>query len=142
MSLEAAAIPIRGLLFADVFANLLQLETHRGHCVSTGPEVLAREIPLFANTSGPSLWRFSLSEIRSPRPPDTSEESRCPCAHGPAAGVPPGSGTPSAAPRPGILLPTCAVPGQTAPYAAAWAQTPHDTYSPNWNALTFDTFPT
>src|SRR6267154_1255126 len=23
--------------------------------------------------------------------------------------------------------------------AAAWAQTPHDTYSPNWNALTFDT---
>ena len=46
MSLEAAAITIRGLLFADVFANLLQLETHRGHCVS--PEVLAREIPLFA----------------------------------------------------------------------------------------------
>src|SRR6266403_2606019 len=43
MSLEAAAITIRGLLFADVFANLLQLETHRGHCVSTGPEVLARE---------------------------------------------------------------------------------------------------
>src|SRR5207249_10339120 len=38
------------------------------------------------HTSGPSLWRFSLSEIRSPRPPDTSEESRCTCAHGPAAG--------------------------------------------------------
>src|SRR5438874_3176180 len=39
----------------------------------------------------------------------------------------------------GILLPTCAVLGQTAPYAAAWAQKPRDTYSPNWNALTFDT---
>src|SRR5229473_3304345 len=26
--------------------------------------------------------------------------------------------------------------------APAWAQIPHDTYSPNWNALTFDTFPT
>src|SRR5437870_9335251 len=52
MSLEAAAITIRALLFADVFANLLQLETHRGHCVSTGPEVLAREIPLFATQAG------------------------------------------------------------------------------------------
>src|SRR5437016_13655992 len=52
------------------------------------------------------------------------------------------SGTPSAAPMREILLPTCAVPGQTAPCATAWAQTPHDTYSPNWNALTFGTFPT
>ena len=48
MSLEAAAVTIRGLLFADVFAHLLQLKAHCGHCVSTGPEVLAREIPLFA----------------------------------------------------------------------------------------------
>src|SRR5438874_5182616 len=52
MSLEAAAVTIRGLLFADVFANLLQLETHCGHRVSTGPEVLAREIPLFATQAG------------------------------------------------------------------------------------------
>src|SRR5437763_16630002 len=52
MSLEAAAVTIRGLLFADVFADLLQLETHRGHRVSTGPEVLAREIPLFATQAG------------------------------------------------------------------------------------------
>ncbi len=41
------AVSIRGLWFADVFADLLQLKAHRGHCVSTGPEVLAREIPLF-----------------------------------------------------------------------------------------------
>src|SRR2546430_9032969 len=52
MSLETAAVTIRGLLFADVFADLLQLETHRGHRVSTGPEVLAREIPLFATQAG------------------------------------------------------------------------------------------
>src|SRR5437660_11025536 len=58
MSLEAAAITIRGLLFADVFANLLQLETHRGHCVSTGPEVLAREIPLFATQAGHRYGAF------------------------------------------------------------------------------------
>ena len=77
MSLEAAAVTIRGLLFADVFAHLLQLKAHCGHCVSTGPEVLAREIPLFATQAG----------------------------H-----------------RYGAL--------------------PYDTYSPNWNALTFDTFPT
>jgi hypothetical protein len=36
MSLEAAAVTIRGLLFADVFAHLLQLKAHCGHCVSTG----------------------------------------------------------------------------------------------------------
>src|SRR5436309_12824653 len=52
MSLETAAVTIRGLLFADVFADLLQLETHRGHRVSTGPEVLAREIPLLATQAG------------------------------------------------------------------------------------------
>src|SRR5438874_3176179 len=32
--------------------TLLQLETHRGHRVSTGPEVLAREIPLLATQAG------------------------------------------------------------------------------------------
>src|SRR6266566_206751 len=77
MSLETAAVTIRGLLFADVFADLLQLKAHCGHCVSTGPEVLAREIPLFATQAGSSLWRSSLLEIRSRRPPDTSEGSRC-----------------------------------------------------------------
>ena len=51
MSLEAAAVTIRGLLLADVFADLLQLET-RGHRASTGPEVLAREIPLLATQAG------------------------------------------------------------------------------------------
>src|SRR5437660_5124128 len=65
MSLEAAAVTIRGLLFADVFADLLQLKAHCGHCLSTGPEVLARQIPLFATQAGSSLWRSSLLEIRS-----------------------------------------------------------------------------
>src|SRR5206468_5499414 len=58
MSLEAAAITIRALLFADVCANLLRLETHRGHCVSTGAEVLAREIPLFATQAGHRYGAF------------------------------------------------------------------------------------
>src|SRR4029077_15636576 len=32
--------------------TVLQLKAHCGHCVSTGPEVLAREIPLFATQAG------------------------------------------------------------------------------------------
>ena len=43
---------IRFFLFADVLANLLQLETDRGHRVATSPEMLAREIPLLAAQSG------------------------------------------------------------------------------------------
>ena len=52
MTLEAAAVPIRTFLLADVLADLLQLEAHGGHGVSTGPEMLAREIPLFATQAG------------------------------------------------------------------------------------------
>src|SRR5258705_8323042 len=58
MSLEAAAVTIRGLLFADVFADLLQLKAHCGHRVSTGPEVLAREIPLFATQAAIAMALF------------------------------------------------------------------------------------
>jgi hypothetical protein len=88
MRLEAAAVTIREFLLADVFADLLQLEAHGGHGVATGPKVFAREIPLLAAQDGPSLWRSSLSETRSPKRPDTLEESRCTCARGPPAGVP------------------------------------------------------
>jgi hypothetical protein len=84
MSLAAAAVTIRGLLFADVFAHLLQLKAHCGQGVSTGPEVLAREIPLVATQAG---HRYGALPFQL-WPPDTSEESRYTCAHGPAAGVP------------------------------------------------------
>src|SRR6516164_9210259 len=49
---KGSACSIRGFLFADVLADLLQLKSDRGHGVSTGPEMLAREIPLFAAQSG------------------------------------------------------------------------------------------
>src|SRR5437879_12646093 len=35
-------------LVRGCICELAPTRTHRGHCVSTGPEVLAREIPLFA----------------------------------------------------------------------------------------------
>src|SRR5580693_7063959 len=63
MSLETSAVTIRDLLFADVFVDLLQLEAHRGHRVSPGPEVFAREIPLFATQAG---HRYSLFPFRNP----------------------------------------------------------------------------
>ena len=43
---------IRFFLFADVFADLLQLEPHRGHGVATGPEMLSREVSLLTAQSG------------------------------------------------------------------------------------------
>ena len=45
---------IRFFLFADVRADLLQLELEldRGHGISTSPEMLAREVPFFAALSG------------------------------------------------------------------------------------------
>ena len=49
---KLSAASIRFFLFADVLANLLQLETNRGHGVSTSPEMLAREVSLFAAQSG------------------------------------------------------------------------------------------
>ena len=39
---------IRGVLLADVLANLLQLEPYRGHCVAASPEVFAGEVPLLS----------------------------------------------------------------------------------------------
>jgi len=49
---ELSAVSIRFFLFADVLADLLQLEPDGGYGVSTGPEMLAREISLFATHSG------------------------------------------------------------------------------------------
>jgi len=49
---ELPAVSIRFFLFADVWADLLQLEPDGGYGVPTGPEVLAREISLLAPHSG------------------------------------------------------------------------------------------
>jgi hypothetical protein len=38
--------------YTDVLADPFQLEPDRGHGVTTGPEMLAREVPLLAAQSG------------------------------------------------------------------------------------------
>ncbi len=52
MDSKLSAGSIRFFLFADVLANLLELEPDRGYGVTTGPEMLAREISLLASHSG------------------------------------------------------------------------------------------
>jgi hypothetical protein len=52
MDSQLSTVSIRFFLFADVLADLVQLEPDGGYGVSTGPEVLAREISLFATHSG------------------------------------------------------------------------------------------
>jgi hypothetical protein len=54
MDSELSAVSIRFFLFADVLADLLQLEPDGGYGVSTGPEMLMlpREVPLLAAHSG------------------------------------------------------------------------------------------
>ena len=52
MDSKLSAGSIRFFLFADVLANLLQLEPDRGHGVTTGPQVLPREVSLLAAQSG------------------------------------------------------------------------------------------
>jgi hypothetical protein len=52
MDSALSAVPIRFFLFAHVLADLLQLESDGGYGVATGPEMLAREISLFAAHSG------------------------------------------------------------------------------------------
>src|SRR5437899_1612491 len=51
---ELSAGSIRVLLFADVLADLLQFKPDRGDGIATGPEMLAREIPLLAAQPGNS----------------------------------------------------------------------------------------
>ena len=52
MHSEMSAVASGFFLFAEVRANLLQLEPDSGHGVTTGPEMLAREVPLFPAQSG------------------------------------------------------------------------------------------
>ena len=52
MDSKLSAGSIRFFLFADVFADLLQLEPDGGHGVTTGPEMLPREVSLLAAQSG------------------------------------------------------------------------------------------
>jgi len=69
MDSELSAVSIRFFLFADVLADLLQLEPDGGYGVSTGPEMLAREISLFATHSGygDRALPFQKSDHRSDR---------------------------------------------------------------------------
>jgi hypothetical protein len=52
MDSKLSAGSIRFFLFADVLADLLQLEPDGGHRVTTGPEMLNREVSLLAAQSG------------------------------------------------------------------------------------------
>jgi hypothetical protein len=52
MDSKLSAGSIRFFLFADVWADLLQLEPDRGHGVTAGPEMLPREVSLLAAQSG------------------------------------------------------------------------------------------
>jgi hypothetical protein len=60
---------IRFFLFADVLADLLQLEPDGGHGLTTGPEMLLREVPLLAAPSGygDSALPFEKTDHRSHR---------------------------------------------------------------------------
>jgi len=63
MDPKLSARSIRFFLFADVLADLLQLEAHGGHGISTSPEMLAREISLFAAQSG---YRYRALPFQNP----------------------------------------------------------------------------
>jgi hypothetical protein len=52
IDLKLSAGSIRFFLFADVLADLLQLETDGGHSVATGLQMFPREVPLLAAQSG------------------------------------------------------------------------------------------
>jgi len=52
MDSKLSAASIRFFLFADVLADLLQLEPDRGHGVTTRPEMLPREVSLLAAPPG------------------------------------------------------------------------------------------
>ena len=52
MGSKLSTCSIRFFLFADVLADLLQFEPDGGHGVTTGPEMLPREVPLLAAPSG------------------------------------------------------------------------------------------
>ena len=62
--LELSAVPIRGLLLADVLADLLQLESDGGHRVAASPEVLSGEVPLLAAKPGNSTLALQKPDHR------------------------------------------------------------------------------
>jgi len=61
--LEKSAVPIRGLLLADVLADLLQLELDGGHGVAACPEVLSGEVPLLAAQPGDCIGTLPLQKL-------------------------------------------------------------------------------
>jgi hypothetical protein len=129
---------IRFFLFADVLADLLQLEPDGGHGLTTGPEMLPREVPLLAAPSGygDSALPFEKTDHRSHR--ELGGESLYTYAHGPASSVPPESGTLSAGPMRGRFLPIADASFQTAPCAVAWGRTRHGICSPILNGIGSD----
>src|SRR5271157_4370574 len=77
MDSKRSAGSIRFFLFADVLADLLQLEPDRGYGVSTSPEMLAREVSLFATPSGYSdrALPFRKPDPRSHRVPGGNRDT-------------------------------------------------------------------
>src|SRR5206468_2370756 len=59
---ELSVLSIRGLLLADVLADLLQFEADRGDSVTAGPDMFAREIPLLAAQPGNGDCTFPLQK--------------------------------------------------------------------------------
>jgi hypothetical protein len=59
---KLSAGSIRFFLFADGWADLLQLEPDGGHGITTGPEMHTRGIPLFAAQSGYSNGALHLEK--------------------------------------------------------------------------------
>src|SRR5947199_517074 len=62
MQLKASVCSIRCLLFADVWADLLQFEPDRGDGITPSPQVLAREVPLSATHSSHRNGTLPLQE--------------------------------------------------------------------------------
>ena len=59
---ELPACSIRVVLLADVLAELLQFEPNRGHSITTGPEMLAREVPFLPAQAGYRDGTFPLQK--------------------------------------------------------------------------------
>src|SRR5207249_9213690 len=130
MQLKASVCSIRCLLFADVWADLLQFEPDRGDGITPSPQVLAREVPLSATHSSHRNGTLPLQE------PDDGGHRVLPgksprtCAPGPAGDALRESGTPSAEPRHEKSPRVDAALSQTGSSAGASGRRPHGICSP------------
>lgn len=138
MRSELSAASSRFFLFADVLADLFQLESDPGRGITAGPEIFAREVPLLAAQSGygDGALPFQKSDHRGDRM--LEGESQYTYAHDPASDGHPKSGTLSAGPARGRFLPSAGAFFRTTPCAVAWERTPHGICSPIQNELGSD----